>query len=91
MYVSNRGHDSIAGFAIDPDSGLLRAIGQTPTEETPRAFNLDPQGRFLYAAGQASGKLASYRIDQDSGALAPLDVYDVGPSPAWVMVLDMDA
>ena len=91
IYVSNRGHDSIAGFAIDPDSGLLSAIGQTPTEKTPRAFNLDPQGRFLYAAGQADGRLASYRIDQDTGALAPLDVYDVGPSPAWVMVLDMDA
>lgn len=91
VYMSNRGHDSIAGFAIEPDSGLLRAIGQTPTEKTPRAFNLDPQGRFLYAAGLASGRLASYGIEQDSGALAPLDVYDVGPSPAWVMVLDMDA
>lgn len=90
VYASNRGHDSIAGFAIDPDSGLLSAIGQAPTEKTPRAFNLDPRGRFLYAAGQENGKLASYRIDQNTGALSPLGVYDVGPSPAWVMILDMD-
>ena len=90
VYASNRGHDSIAGFAIDPDTGLLSAIGQAPTEAVPRAFNLDPRGRFLYAAGQENGKLASYRIDQDTGALSPLGVYDVGPSPAWVMILDMD-
>ncbi len=91
VYASNRGHDSIAGFAIDPVTGLLSPIGQAPTEPMPRAFNLDPQGRFLYAAGQESGKLASYRIDQDTGALSPLDVYEVGPSPAWVMILDLDA
>ena len=90
VYASNRGHDSIAGFAIDPASGLLTAIGQAATEKMPRAFNLDPRGRFLYAAGQESGRLAAYRIDQDTGALSPIGVYDVGPSPAWVMIVDMD-
>ena len=90
VYASNRGHDSIAEFAIDPVSGLLTAIGQAPTEKMPRAFNLDPRGRFLYAAGQESGRLAAYRIDQDTGALSPIGVYDVGPSPAWVMIVDMD-
>ena len=90
VYASNRGHDSIAGFATDPVTGLLDPIGQAPTEEMPRAFNLDPQGRYLYAAGQGSGRLAAYRVDQDTGVLAPLDVYDVGPSPAWVMILDLD-
>ena len=90
VYASNRGHDSIAGFAADPVTGLLDPIGQAPTEETPRAFNLDPRGRYLYAAGQGSGRLAAYRVDQDTGALAPLDAYDVGPSPSWVMILDMD-
>ena len=90
VYASNRGHDSITGFAIDPDTGLLGTIGQTPTEETPRAFNLDPQGRFLYAAGQGTGRLAAYRVDQETGSLSPLAVYDVGSSPSWVMILDMD-
>ena len=90
VYASNRGHDSIAGFATDPVTGLLEPIGQAPTEKMPRAFNLDPQGRYLYAAGQESGRLAAYRIDQDSGALSRIGVYDVGPSPAWVMIVDMD-
>ncbi|MCB0184119.1 MAG: lactonase family protein, partial [Caldilineaceae bacterium] len=44
LYVSNRGHDSIAGYAIDRQSGLLTSLGQQVTEPTPRAFNFDPTG-----------------------------------------------
>lgn len=86
LYVSNRGHDSIAGFAID-DAGYLTALGQHLTEPTPRAFGLDPTGNFLYASGQGSGKLTAYRIDQDSGRLQPLATYILGERPMWVMVL----
>ena len=90
IYSSNRGHNSIACFTIDKASGLLTSTGQVPTEETPRAFNLDPQGRFLYAAGQGTGRLASYRVDQETGGLSPLGVYEVGLSPSWVLVLDLN-
>lgn len=86
LYVSNRGHDSIACFAID-SNGSLTALGQQPTEPTPRAFGLDPAGNFLYATGQGSGKLTAYRIDQDSGRLQPLATYTIGERPMWVMVL----
>ena len=87
LYATNRGHDSIACFAIEASTGMLRSIGQQATEPTPRVFGLDPEGRFLYAAGQGSGRLASYRINQDSGALTPLETYDVGDNPMWVKVL----
>jgi 6-phosphogluconolactonase len=50
-WVSNRGHDSLAGFRFDADSGALTALGQTPTEKTPRSFDIEPQGRFLFSAG----------------------------------------
>lgn len=86
LYVSNRGHDSIAGFALDAD-GLLTALGQQPTEPTPRAFTLDPTGNFLYASGQSSGTLAAYRIDQQSGRLHQLTTYAIGARPMWVMIL----
>jgi len=89
LYASNRGHDSIACFTINQDTGLLSAIGQVAAAGTPRAFNLDPEGRFLFAAGQANGQLAAYSIDQDTGALSPLTTYNVGPSPSWVMILKM--
>jgi 6-phosphogluconolactonase len=87
LYASNRGHDSIAGYAIDPLSGRLKSLGQQPTEETPREFNVDPTGNFLFAAGQSSGRLASYRIGPASGRLEPLAIVPVGKSPAWVLVL----
>ena len=70
LYVANRGHNSIAGFAVDA-AGHLTAIGHASTEAVPSAFGLDPAGRFVFAAGSASGRLASYRINGETGALAP--------------------
>lgn len=83
LYGSNRGHDSLALFAIGND-GRLTAKGHYPTEATPRFFELDPSGRFAYAVGQGSGRLASYRIDAATGALTPLEQWDVGESPLWI-------
>ena len=89
LYASNRGHDSIACYAIDAATGKLTSLGQQPTEQTPRDFNLDPQGRYLYAAGQASGRLAAYRIDPASGRLTLIETYEVGKAPTWVLSLEL--
>ncbi len=89
LYVSNRGHDSIAILAVDETTGHLTSVGQQPSEPTPRTFNLDPGGRYLYAAGQGSGKLAAYRIDQSSGRLAPIATYEAGRNPMWVLILPL--
>ncbi len=85
LYVANRGHNSIAAFALDPASGHLISVGQVPTEAVPGAFALDPAGRFLVAAGTVSGRLASYRIDGASGRLTPLATYAAGQRPAAVL------
>ena len=87
LYVGNRGHNSIAGFAVDPASGQLSEAGRVPTEPVPSAFGLDPDGKFLFAVGTASGRLASYRIDQNSGALTPLLAEAVGTRPAAVQAV----
>lgn len=87
VYVANRGHDSIAKFQIDPELGTVTALGQTPTEQTPRSFNIDPSGHFLIAAGQSAGKLATYRIDTKSGDLSRLATYETGTQPWWVLVV----
>ena len=84
LYVGNRGHNSIAGFAVDA-TGRLTAIGHTSTEPVPSAFSLDPAGRFVFAAGSASGRLASYRINGETGALTPLATYAVGQRPQAVL------
>jgi 6-phosphogluconolactonase len=85
LYVGNRGHNSIAGFAVDAATGHLKQLGQTPTEAVPSAFGLDPGGNFLFAAGTATGRLASYRIDAGGGALTPLATYEAGRRPAAVL------
>jgi 6-phosphogluconolactonase len=85
LYVGNRGHNSIAGFAVDSATGRLTAIGRVSTEAVPSAFSLDPAGRFVFAAGTASGRLASYRINQETGALTPLTTYAVGQRPGAVL------
>ena len=87
LYVGNRGHNSIAGFAVDPATGGLTPAGHAPTEPVPSAFGLDSTGSFLFAAGTASGRLASYRVNGETGALTPLEIYTVGQRPAAVLAV----
>ncbi len=89
LYASNRGHDSLALFALG-DDGRLTAKGRYPTEATPRFFELDPSGRFVYSVGQDSGRLRSYRLDAATGALIPLAQHDVGASPLWITFVRRD-
>lgn len=89
VYVSNRGHDSLAGFEVAPSGEHLTSIGQFPTEKTPRSFDIDPSGRYLIAAGESSGVLAVYRIDVATGALEPLAREPVGPRLWWVTAVEV--
>ena len=89
VWVSNRGHDSLAGFRIDAKTGELTALGQTPTEKTPRSFEIDPDGRYVFGAGEGTGKLAVYRVDAEKGALTRIHTVDVGKSLTWVMAVKM--
>lgn len=84
LYVANRGHNSIAGFAIDQTTGELQRIGVTPTEAVPRSFTITRDGRHLYAAGEASGRVAAYAIS-DTGTLEPVAVTASGPV-SWAIL-----
>src|SRR5439155_19242959 len=84
LYVGNRAHNSIAGFAVDAVTVHLAPSGHAATEAVPSAFALDPDGRFVFAAGTASGRLASYRVDQ-TGGLTPPRTQIVGQPPASVL------
>jgi 6-phosphogluconolactonase len=65
LYVSNRGHDSIAVYAIAQDGKLTLLQHMLGTPATPRGFGLSADGRWLVCAGQKSGTLNAYRIGQD--------------------------
>lgn len=70
VYASNRGHDSIAAFAVDLETGRLTTLGQTATRgRTPRNFNITPDGQFLLAANQQTDTVVVFRIDADTGLL----------------------
>jgi len=70
VYAANRGHDSIAAFRIDGDSGKLTFVELEAVRGSwPRNFNLDPTGRFLLAAGRNSNTIAVFHIDADTGRL----------------------
>ena len=89
LYVGNRGHNSIAGFAVDTATGRLTPAGHAPTEAVPTAFGLDPTGNFLFSAGTATGRLASYRVNGTTGALTPLETYAAGKRPAAVLAVPL--
>ena len=84
-YASNRGHDSIVGFTIAAD-GALSPFGHFPVPASPRSFNIDPSGAYLYCAGEAADTMTSYRVDAATGELHALADYAVGKQPFWVMV-----
>jgi 6-phosphogluconolactonase len=72
VYVSNRGHDSIAIFSVDEKTGKLTAGGHVSTGgKTPRNFRIDPSGRYLVAANQGSGNVVVFAIDPKTGGLTP--------------------
>jgi 6-phosphogluconolactonase (cycloisomerase 2 family) len=90
VYGSNRGHDSIASFAIEPD-GRLRALGQTPTGgRHPRNFCIDPTGRWLWAANRDTDNVVIFRVDPASGALHAVGRELEVASPVCVVFRPLD-
>lgn len=87
LYASNRGHDSIVGFAVDECTGKLTHIGYTPVKgNTPRNFVISPGERILLVANQDSDSIVSFQIDRASGALVPTGFSASVPTPVCIKV-----
>ena len=85
VYASNRSHDSIVIYRIDPLDGRLSFVGHQPTRgKTPRSFGIDPTGSFLLAANQDSDTVVTFRVDPDSGMLQPTEHVAQVPTPVCV-------
>ncbi len=88
VYISNRGHDSIAIFSVDPASGKLALVGHQPVGAHPRNFNFDPTGTLLLVASRDEGTVTIFRVDQASGRLTQAaPPTPVGPRPTYVGVV----
>jgi 6-phosphogluconolactonase len=86
LYASNRGHDSIAVFAINSKKGALTSVGFVPTlGKTPRNFAIDPTGAYLFAANSGSDNVVEFRIDHSNGLLTPTGRVLEAPAPLCVV------
>lgn len=82
LYCSNRGHNSIAAFQIDPRNGKLTFIAHQSTGgDTPRNFAIDPTGTFLLVANQNSDNIVTFRRDTQTGRLSATGNVVKVPSP----------
>jgi 6-phosphogluconolactonase len=74
LYGSNRGHDSIAVYRIDPAKGTLSFVEHEKAGiKTPRNFNIDPTGKFCLIANQGADSVVVFKIDQKTAALETTD------------------
>lgn len=70
LYASNRGHDSIIVFHVNHQTGYLKLIQHIHTQgQTPRNFNISPNGKYLIVANQNSNNLVVFSIDSRTGKL----------------------
>jgi 6-phosphogluconolactonase len=86
LYGSNRGHDSITVFSLDPVKGTPTPIQYVSTEgKTPRGFGIDPTGSYLIAGNQDSDSLVAFHIDAKTGHLTPTGQKEDIASPVCVI------
>ena len=91
LYGSNRGHDSLAVFAIDTKTGKLTAKGQVPTGgKTPRNFNVDPTGRWVLAANQGTNNVTVFRVDAETGMLSSTNQSLAVSAPVCIRFVAVD-
>jgi len=82
VYASNRGHDSLAIYAVDGESGQLALLGHESTQGGgPRTFTIDPSGTLLLVANQDTDTVVTFWIDQDSGMLRATGHVAAVPTP----------
>jgi 6-phosphogluconolactonase len=88
VYGSNRGHNSIVVYRVDPAKGTLTFVEHERAEiKTPRNFNIDPTGKFCLVANQGGDSVAVFEIDQESGALEATGHKISVPKPVCVRFL----
>ncbi len=88
LYGSNRGHDSIAIYAVSAVDRKLTLVGIEPTGgKVPRNFAIDPSGKYLIAANQQTNNLVVFKRDAHSGKLTPTGATTAVTAPVSVVYL----
>ena len=70
VYGANRGHDSIAIFAVDQESGRLSLVEYAPCGgSTPRNIAISPSGTLFFSANQNGDRVSVFTRDAGTGRL----------------------
>jgi 6-phosphogluconolactonase len=86
LYGSNRGHDSLVVFAVDPASGRLTLVDHVSTGgHWPRHFSIHPLGRWLLVANQRSDSIVPFRLEPGSGVPLAAGPAITVPKPVCVL------
>lgn len=90
VFGSNRGHNSIATWSVNPTNGRLTLVSHTPTGgTTPRHFSLDPEGRWLIVGNQGSNSLNLFRVNPNTGALLSKGSVATVTAPTFAGFVDL--
>lgn len=90
LYVSNRGHHSLAIFSLNAETGQLVPIGYESTKgDWPRNFMIDPQGEFILVANERSDDIWLFKRDIQTGLLTATDIQIQNPSPVCLELIKL--
>ncbi len=88
LYVTNRGHDSLALYAVDPAKGTLTFVEHIPSlGRTPRNLTLDPTNEYLFCANQNGENIVVFKIDHKTGHLTPTGSQQPVPQAAGLAIV----
>ncbi|MDX2247170.1 MAG: lactonase family protein [Bacteroidia bacterium] len=88
LYVSNRGHNSLAIYSVEDETGKLTLVGfQETMGKIPRNFLMDPLGEFVFVAHQETDNIVGFRRDTQTGKLTPAGIDVNIPSPVCLKLL----
>jgi 6-phosphogluconolactonase len=86
LYGTNRGHDSIAMFKVDADSGVLSSNGFEPSRgEMPQNLTMTPDGKLLFVTNTKGNRVVAFHIEEDSGKLE-FSCETEGPAPGCAVL-----
>ena len=72
LYASNRGHESLVIYAVDPKTGKMSLVGHENTGgKHPRNFMIDKRGEYVLTANQNTDNIVVFSRDKQTGKLIP--------------------
>lgn len=84
LFLAERQQSTLTTLSIHGETGLMRFVNTIPTEQEPRGLGVADSGDYILVAGQKSGFISSYKINDETGGVTHIDRHRVGDGPNWI-------